>query len=387
MVADYDVIVGGAGPSGATAARGCARAGLKTLLIDKEKLPRHKACGGGVNAKAERLLDFQIPEEIVERRAYGMRINYWNRTNAFLKKHPITTLVSRDKFDKLLSEKAVEAGAQLMEGVCVSAVSKEGSVQAVETSEGKLRSKILVGADGVNSIVALRVRRKLTAFELASLIEAEVPMSPGEIDDKFNGYLDIYFGNSVGLGYGWIFPKRDSLNVGIGSLLKVFKNPKKRFMEFLNKMKFPTDVELHPHLIPLGDPKRPVVSDGIVLVGDAAGYADPLTGEGIYQAIYSGKLAAHTIATAVQNNNYSKEFLSAYHSNCRHAFSEEFRRARKSALVVYGLPFISYPLIIGNNEVLDKFIDIVTGDLTYKTFKKWAVPKLPSLILKSVRHI
>ncbi|MCX6695132.1 MAG: NAD(P)/FAD-dependent oxidoreductase [Candidatus Altiarchaeota archaeon] len=383
-MADYDVIVVGAGPSGSTAARGCAKAGLKTLILDREKLPRFKACGGGVTVKVDRIIDYKIPEEIIERKAYGVRLNYWNKSNSHLREYPITNLVSRSRFDKFLADKTVEAGAELMDGTIVSSVSKEGSTQTVESSEGKFTAKMIVGADGVNSIVSERVRPRLTQDELASTIEAEVPMSPEEIDVKFGNFLDVYFGNSVGIGYGWIFPKNDHISVGVGSLLRMFKNPKQRFIEFLGKMKLPLDVELHPHLIPLGNPKRRVVSDGIILVGDAAGYADPLTGEGIYSAIHSGKLASETIVQAFDKNNFKEEFLSTYHTECRSAFSEEFRRARKAAWVIYGMPFISYPLIIGNKEVLEKYVDILAGETTYKAFKQWAQPKLPSLLLKGL---
>ena len=381
---DYDVIVVGAGPSGAMAARGCAKAGLKTLLLDAQKLPRHKPCGGGVTSKADRILDFPIPEDVIERRAYGVRLNYWNKVNARLRERPITTLISRDRFDKLLSDKAVSAGAILMDRTPVSSVSREGSTQVVKSSEGSFKAKVVVGADGVNSVVAERVRPRLKADELASTIEAEIPMSPQEIDEKYGSFLDVYFGDSIGVGYSWVFPKKNHISVGIGSLLKSFKNPKARFMEFLARMDLPRDAKLHPHLIPLGDPKRPVVSDGIILVGDAAGYADPLTGEGIYAALHSGKLASETIASAFQKGDFSENFLSGYHEACRREFSEEFRRARKSALVIYGLPFISYPTILGNKEILDRFIDIMTGEMTYKSFKKWAKPRAPSLILKGL---
>jgi flavin-dependent dehydrogenase len=271
-----------------------------------------------------------------------------------------------------------------MDGVPVSGVSKDGSLQVVESGEGRFKAPIVVGADGVNSVVAGRVRGRLTPDELASTIEAEVPMSNAEIDRIYGNLLDVYFGTSVGVGYGWVFPKNNHVSVGVGSLLKLFKKPRDRFMEFLQKRDLPSDVELHPHLIPLGNPKRPVVSDGIILAGDAAGYADPLTGEGIYPAIYSGKLTAETIAEAFKSKNFSMEFLSTYHDRCRQAFSEEFRRARKAALVIYGVPIFSYPVVLGSREILDRFIDIQTGAMTYKSFKEWAKPRASSLILKGI---
>jgi len=387
MVVDYDVIVVGAGPSGATAARGYAAAGLSTLLLDRERLPRFKACGGGVTIKANQVLGFQIPEDIIERKAYGVRLNYWNKSNSCMREYPITNLVSRSRFDKFLADKAVEAGATLMDGAPVSGVGRDGDLQVVESAEGRLSAKVVVGADGVNSVVSGRVRPKLTQDELASTIEAEIRMDPSEIEGRYASFLDVYFGNSVGAGYGWVFPKRDHVSVGLGSLLRMFKNPKKKFMGFLEKRGLSQDVELHPHLIPLGNPSREVVSDGIILVGDAAGYADPMTGEGIYHAIHSGKLASDTIVRAFGKNDFRREFLRTYHEECRRAFSEEFRRARKASFVVYGMPWLSYPLIIGNNPVLEKYVDVLTGEMTYKSFKRWAIPRTPSLILKGVFHI
>src|SRR3990172_813303 len=108
----FDVIIAGAGPAGSTCARECAREGLKTLLLDKDSFPRSKPCGGAVSRRALSLLDFTLPDHIIEKECYGARVHYDGRSIEAHSNDRIAVLVSRERFDTFLADKAVESSAR-----------------------------------------------------------------------------------------------------------------------------------------------------------------------------------------------------------------------------------------------------------------------------------
>src|SRR5512139_2837203 len=150
---DYDVIVVGAGPGGATASRYCARAGLKTLVIEKERLPRYKVCGGCLSLKTVRLLGFDLGP-VVENIVHGAKFTYTLRDPLFVDSHEsIGFLVMRERFDQFLIERSVEAGVELVEGKKVLAAREVGSGIEVEwQGGGRTRCEYLIGADGAGSV-------------------------------------------------------------------------------------------------------------------------------------------------------------------------------------------------------------------------------------------
>jgi flavin-dependent dehydrogenase len=151
----YDVIVVGAGPGGSTATRFCARAGLKTLLIEKERLPRYKPCGGCLSLKTVQLLDFDL-STVIENMVYGVKFTYRLRDPFSIQsREPIAFLVMRDSFDQFLVERALEEGAEIVEGEKLAGARDRDGCVEVETSKGEsLRCQYLIGADGAGSTVA-----------------------------------------------------------------------------------------------------------------------------------------------------------------------------------------------------------------------------------------
>ncbi len=178
MAFDYDVIVVGGGPAGSSAGRVCAQAGLKTLLIEKERFPRYKVCGGCLSVKASRFLDFDL-RPVIENTITGARITYTPEDPLLLESsEPIGFMVMRDRFDHLLVEKAMEKGTEVLEGEKVLRVRETDSVLEVELEKGwKLRCEYLIGADGPGSVVSkafpdLRQKDSGTGIGL----ESEVPL-------------------------------------------------------------------------------------------------------------------------------------------------------------------------------------------------------------------
>jgi geranylgeranyl reductase family protein len=300
---DYDVIVVGAGPGGSTAARFCAKAGLKTLIIEKERLPRYKPCGGCLSIKTAHLLGFDL-SPVIENTIYGAKFTYCSKDPFFIeKKDPIAFLVMRDRFDHLLVNKALEEGAAILEGEKVTGVEEKGDGVEVELGKReRFRCRYLIGADGAESIVAKSLSLSSQKDDENGIaIECEIPFDSSiHFPQKELQFVHLDFGR-IPNGYGWVFPKKEWLSIGIGGMFRETKkmNPRQYFNTFLKGLEYISEGKtgrVMGHLLPSFYDENQKVSQGrFLLVGDAAHLMDPLQGEGIYYAIRSGRLAAKAI--------------------------------------------------------------------------------------------
>ena len=301
---DYDVIIVGGGPGGSTAARFCAKAGLKTLLIEKERLPRYKPCGGCLSTKTVHLLGFDL-SPVIENTIYGAKFTYCSKDPFFIEsKDPIAFLVMRDRFDQLLVNRALEDGAAILEGEKVTRVEEKGDGVEVELGDGKrLHCRYLIGADGAGSMVARSLSLPPQRNDGNGIaIESEIPFDSSiHFPQKELQFINLDFGG-VPNGYGWVFPKKEWLSIGVGGMFRETKkmNPRRYFNSFLKGLDYIPEgktgkVTGHP-LPSFYDEKQKVSQGRILLVGDAAHLIDPLQGEGIYYAIRSGMLAGEAIA-------------------------------------------------------------------------------------------
>jgi geranylgeranyl reductase family protein len=377
----YDVIVVGAGPGGTSAARTCATAGLKTALIDKNSFPRPKPCGGAVSEQALSYLDFTLPPDIKEQECFGARVHYQGYSLEVTKQNRIAVLVSRDKFDSFLLEKAIEVGAHFFPDQECTAMTMHPDFVEVRTDTSAYQARYVIGADGVQSVVARNVRPRFTKGEIAVALVSRSPVDDRHGEENLRGHLDMHFGLAP-MGYGWVFPHRGYRSVGImGIASKSFRH-QDVLSEFSRDLGIPLR-DIRGHLIPLGGIKRTIQSGRILLVGDAAGFADPFHGEGISYAILSGQLAARAVSDVVRTRRDDAADFSWYQHECERLIQKNLRVARIMAKLIGRYPKLFLRIFIDNPAALEKYLDIPAGKLDYDQFWKWLIMHTPSFLLSS----
>jgi geranylgeranyl reductase family protein len=385
MSKDYDVIVVGAGPGGSTASRFCAQGGLKTLLVEKEQLPRYKPCGGCLSTKTLRLLGFDL-SPVVENTIYKVKFTYCLKEPFSIEsKEPIAFLVMRDRFDQLLAKKALERGAEILEGERVLRIRESTDGIGVELSNGKkLHCDSLIGADGARSVVAKSLSLLPKKDDRRGIgLEMEIPFESAASFPKEDSHrVHLEFGRTPS-GYGWIFPKREFLSVGIGGM---FIDPGKTKLDqclihFLNGLSYIKEGETgraigHP-LPSFYDEGQRVSQGGILLVGDAGSMIDPLTGEGIYYAIRSGMLAADAILQSREKGILPSDL---YQTAVRLNIFENLKWALLFARFVNRFNKLSYQTLRHYPELGTLYLQVLEGRETYQGFVAGVKQRMKNLL-------
>jgi len=297
-VKSCDVIIAGAGPAGATLGGELARRGLSVLILEKEKLPRDKTCAGGITRRTAGLLDLDIGT-VAQRTTCGARITY-RLGGECIKRHrePFVCTVRRSEFDDILVRRARESGATVVEGVEVEGVAADGRSAKVVTTGGDFEAKIVAGADGAKGMVA-RSTGLMRGARLDLALHVECSVSADEMA-RWDSLIGIDLGQLPG-GYGWIFPKRDQLSVGVGGDARFSKKLKPYLEELLRHVGVDAVGDIQGGLLPMRGKGMAIQRGNVLLLGDAAGLVNPITREGIYYAIRSARLAAPVIAGALQS--------------------------------------------------------------------------------------
>ncbi len=363
---DADVIVVGAGPSGSTAAYYLAQAGLNVLLIEKSRFPRDKVCGDGLTPRAVKSLvamGVDVSEEAGWLRNKGLRVIggglrlelEWPELGNW----PGYGLVrTRASLDEQLARRAQAAGAKLLEGTTVTGpvLDDSGRIVGVETtaeveeksksrsrfdnaervhgSSVTYRARVVVAADGNSSRLSVAMGLRKRDDRPMGVAVRTYYTSPRHEDDYLESWLDLWDGDRLLPGYGWIFGMGDGTsNVGLGMLNTSDAFGKTDYRELLKRWlrSMPEEwgyVEenrtepVRGAALPMGFNRTPHYHKGLLLAGDAAGMVNPFNGEGIAYAMESGELLARVVAQALARptraeaervlRSYPEELQAAY---------------------------------------------------------------------------
>ena len=295
MTPSYDVAVVGAGPAGAAAALAAVRAGAHTVLLEREQIPRYKRCGGGmIGASQAAAAAAGIELGPLERDRVG-RITFTSRGRAGFTREsdPFLPMVLRSELDAALVQLAVGAGVELRTGVPVTAYEQQTGHVVLRTRDGSLTAGAVVGAHGSGSRAALHVG--VVCDQVAHGMEAELPTPAGS---DWQGRVLLDWGPVPG-SYGWVFPKGDTLTVGVigdraqGAAVRTYY---RSFVASLGLDLTTAHVD-GGHLTRVRAAGSPLARGSVLVAGDAAGLLEPWTREGISFALRSGALAGAAAAT------------------------------------------------------------------------------------------
>ena len=292
----FDALVIGGGPAGSAAAFTLASRGLRACLIDKSAFPREKLCGGGVTERGRRVFE----ETFGRRLDPGLFLASSDiefRSNGALvggaRGYTEVALTMRYRFDEYLLGLARAAGATLRLDTKIAELALEAGIATLEGGE-TIRFRALVGADGVNSMVAKALFG--ASFDPKTIgfgLEVEVPRE--KLPDQ-GDRLEIDF-SAARWGYGWVFPKAATHTIGVAGVHRLNPDLKARLADYLALKGLDiADFRVKGQFIPFGDYRRRPGRGDTLLAGDAAGFADPITGEGIAFAMQSGAAAGRAIA-------------------------------------------------------------------------------------------
>ena len=330
MQTTFDIIIVGGGPAGATAAYSLGQAGVRVLLLDKAtEFPREKPCGGGLSARllhrfpyVRELLDAgEVPVNDVSRvhleSPDGTRVTYQQAD-------PILHLVRRWEFDAALFRRA-ESVCTVRTGVMIRKCEvKPGAVELESTTGEIFTAPMIIGADSANSVIARHtgLRSEAAHKEYAVDMMEETDYSRLDVKDRESIYLFLTLTDTF--GYGYIFPKTAHLNVGFGCKLGYYlekmrgKGPE-HHQEWVDTLKRKGDVTGETNRasykafpIPVSGPLQKTYTDRVLLAGDAGGFVNAFTAEGIFYAMTSGALAADAAFAAIAKQRYDAKELSSY---------------------------------------------------------------------------
>jgi len=355
----YDVAVIGGGPSGAVAARELAKAGVSTILVERN-LDNVKPCGGAIPLGL--IEEFNIPAELIEKKLSRMRARSpKGRIIEMLMPNGYVGMVRREKFDSYLRSEAEKAGAVIVEAL-VSSIKPSGSGFVINTLNNKVapfEAHRIIGADGANSKTADELHFPPNELKVIAM-QQRFKYTPAI--QKFSDIVEIWFDGEVSPDfYGWIFPKADHLAIGTGTEdnRHNIKALQKRFIEKIGITDKPYLDEAAK--IPM-KPRKSFTAEKSILIGDAAGLVTPANGEGIFFAMRSGKLGALAMIEHLKKNAPLK------------SYEDEFRKLY--APIFFGLEVLQ-AVYYRNDRLRESFVAICAdNDVQQITFDSYLYKKM-----------
>jgi len=373
----YDVAVIGGGPSGATAAAILAKAGISTILIERN-LENVKPCGGAIPLGL--IEEFSIPEPLVEKKLSRMSVRSpKGRVISMEMPNGYVGMVRRERFDSYLRDKAVRLGADIREAL-VQKIEPSNGGYRIMLSKGRppVEASYIIGADGANSRTAIELQFPENELQVIAMQQR---FSYCDELKPYEDLVEIWFDGEVSPDfYGWIFPKTDHIAIGTGTEFRKhdLKALQKRFIEKMGLTEKPYLDEAAK--IPM-KPRKSFTQEKAILVGDAAGLVTPANGEGIFFAMRSGKLGAEAMIEHIRN----RKPLADYEKNFRKLYAQIF----------FGLQVLQ-SVYYRNDRLRESFVAICQDrDVQQITFDSYLYKKMVpapwsvqmKIFLKNIYHM
>jgi geranylgeranyl reductase family protein len=303
------------------------------LLVDKARFPRDKPCGGGLTTRAVRFLPFSV-EPVVEEEVdvfelgLGYRRRFVRRT-----RQPLVVMTQRRRLDAFLVDQAREAGAEFRDGAKV-------ELSPLSVDSERVATTALIGADGVNGVTAKAFGLDGHEHEVALEGNVRYGLVPRS---RYARRAVVEFGIVPG-GYGWVFPKGDHVNVGVGGWLHQGPRLREHLSRLCREHAIPEDglTDVRGYRLPLRRPRAVAGRGRTALVGDAAGLVDPVSGDGIYEALLSSKLAAEAALDVIAGRTSD---FSRYAAELRRTLAPSAAASWRAKLALERFPNLAFTLL------------------------------------------
>lgn len=346
----WDLAVIGLGPAGSTAARVASAGGFRVLGIDKAEFPRYKPCAGGLTGRAEALLP-PGASATIERRITRARLTLKNQPPIIIDvPEGLMATSRREILDTALVEAAESAGSVIRDGCEVRYLNPGKHGIEIVTEQGTESARFVLGADGANSRCARMLHASRLPFLPAWEVEYAMPDNIA-VDIRSEVRFDI---GVVSRGYGWSFPKGNTIAVGVSGRVRRRSDLDAAFHAMLERLPGSESwraIHKQGHPIPLFSHRTSLAGSRIVLTGDAAGLIDPFLGEGIYYAVKSGSVAAEWV---LENCTANTPDYSEYHRKIHADIGRELRIAHRLTGVIYRFPGMMYRMASKKPGVLTR---------------------------------
>jgi geranylgeranyl reductase family protein len=372
----YDVIIVGAGPAGCACALTLRNAGLQVAVLDKHTFPRDKVCGDAIPGRAIKSLHAIDPgfkealSVFTEKLPTKRTACYFNGKELHFSWSLEAYTATRMSFDNFLFTLVKQqTGFDTLENTEVNDIirTEQGFSLAIRNSDRRFQCTMLIGADGTNGLSA----KKLTGLQMNRKHHvAAVRAYYTGIAELEDTCTEVYFDRKYLPGYFWVFPIKGGLaNVGMGILsddvVQKNMNVKKGFYDFIERSdilrrKFrnaqPAGA-LQGCGLPLGSRWVTMSGDNFLLTGDAASLIDPVSGDGIGNAVLSGKLAAEQVIRCFHTGNFHADFLKTYEQQLYKAVGAEMKKKAAILKSFARMPFLfDFAFSLGKNKVVKQFM-------------------------------
>jgi geranylgeranyl reductase family protein len=381
MLYDADVIVVGAGPAGSMAAYILASQGVRVTILDKSTFPRYKVCGGGLTHKILKEIPFDLTS-VIETTIHSFRFSH-NYSDVFTRYSPTPLMycTMRNNLDAFLLQQAIDAGAKFKMREQVRFFKQDSSGVTITTDNSHFLSRLLIGAEGATGIIS-RTAGLNDHIKMGLAWEAEVTASIEDLK-RFSDTVFLDWGTIPG-GYAWVFPKKDHFSIGVGGpsiLSKIMMPYYNHFMDSISLdptassregIHFQNVISKSAWPIPIRTKKSCFQYKLVLVSGDCAGLGDPLTGEGIYYAVRSGKLAAESCCAYLSGKIKS---LDVYSERVNEELMTELLEANQIKHIFNTVPLKIHSFVGKEDRAWRAFSKILRGERWYADvrngFGKW----------------